>query len=41
MSNKRTDDSYLISVENKKSSFTPEQMKKGLNHLLKISIHLK
>ena len=32
---------YLIPVENKNSSFIPEQRKKRLNHFLEICIHLK
>ena len=41
LSKKTTDDCYLIPVNNKNSSFIPEQRKKRLNHFLEICIHLK
>ena len=41
LSKKTTDDCYLIPVNNKNSSFIPEQRKKRLNNFLEICIHLK
>ena len=41
LSKKSTDDCYLIPVNNKNSSFIPEQRKKRLNNFLEICIHLK
>ena len=41
LSEKSTDDCYLIPVKNKNSSFIPEQRKKRLNNFLEICIQLK
>ena len=41
LSKKSTDDCYLIPVNNKNSSFIPEQREKRLNNFLEIRIHLK